>query len=450
MAKTKIKNGPKQAKPANAKRNYKEGRRKWGSIRTLPSGNFRAEYTGPDLRRHKAPHTFQWESSAQQWLKSERKLIEKGKWTAPDQRKVATQLTLREFGDDWLAADGREESTIDLYSTLLDKHVYPMLGARTLKSLGYVDVEAWHEWARKSVSRRPREQAYSVLRAMLNKAVKRGLIKRNPCTLENVIQSKADKPGLILTIEQLADVAEAMGSACDVARVRADTRAAVAAARAAGGSEKEARAARYRATQPALVAHGIGRPEWIALIALGCYCALRTAELQALRRSDLDLEHGVLRVNVAARFKRANKKAGTKGHWTDPGDPKAASFREVTIPPHILPLLHDHVELFVKPESDALVFQAQRAKHLSSTTFFHAWKAALKRAGAPDIPFHNLRHTGASLASQSGATLAEVMHRLGHRTPRTALIYQHSTMARQRDIAAEMSRRALDEDGAAA
>ena len=43
---------------------------------------------------------------------------------------------------------------------------------------------------------------------------------------------------------------------------------------------------------------------------------------------------------------------------------------------------------------------------------------------------HDLRHGGAVLAAQTGATLAELMARLGHSTPQAALGYQHAAQGR--------------------
>jgi hypothetical protein len=43
------------------------------------------------------------------------------------------------------------------------------------------------------------------------------------------------------------------------------------------------------------------------------------------------------------------------------------------------------------------------------------------------------------LAAATGATLAELMHRLGHSTAQAALIYQHATQDRDKAIAAALS-----------
>ena len=46
-----------------------------------------------------------------------------------------------------------------------------------------------------------------------------------------------------------------------------------------------------------------------------------------------------------------------------------------------------------------------------------------------------MRHTGGTLAAATGATLKELMARLGHSSPRAAMIYQHATRDRDRAIA---------------
>ena len=72
-----------------------------------------------------------------------------------------------------------------------------------------------------------------------------------------------------------------------------------------------------------------------------------------------------------------------------------------------------------------------------------AWHAGRAAAGPDDLKFHRLRHTRAALAAQSGATLADLMGRLGHTTPAMAMIYQHTAAQRDRLIADRLSQIAL-------
>lgn len=57
----------------------------------------------------------------------------------------------------------------------------------------------------------------------------------------------------------------------------------------------------------------------------------------------------------------------------------------------------------------------------------------------PDLHFHDLRHTGAVLGAATGATLAELMQRLGHTTAGAAMRYQHAASDRDAQIAEALS-----------
>jgi integrase len=80
---------------------------------------------------------------------------------------------------------------------------------------------------------------------------------------------------------------------------------------------------------------------------------------------------------------------------------------------------------------------------LRSSSFGSAvrWRVTVARLGLPEFHFHDLRHTGNTLAASSGASTRELMHRMGHSTMRAALIYQHATSVRDREIASAMDRR---------
>ena len=68
----------------------------------------------------------------------------------------------------------------------------------------------------------------------------------------------------------------------------------------------------------------------------------------------------------------------------------------------------------------------------------HIWIKALDGAGLPGLHLHDLRHTGNTMAAATGASLRELMERMGHTSTRAALIYQHATRERDEAIAAAM------------
>jgi hypothetical protein len=62
----------------------------------------------------------------------------------------------------------------------------------------------------------------------------------------------------------------------------------------------------------------------------------------------------------------------------------------------------------------------------------------VKKIGAEGLHFHDLRHTGNTLAAMTGASLRALMSRMGHDSMRAALIYQHRTQGADKKIADAM------------
>jgi integrase len=67
------------------------------------------------------------------------------------------------------------------------------------------------------------------------------------------------------------------------------------------------------------------------------------------------------------------------------------------------------------------------------------WSAAAIGIGMPGLHFHDLRHTGNTLAAQAGASLADLKARMGHDSARAAMIYQHATSKADHKIAAALT-----------
>jgi hypothetical protein len=59
----------------------------------------------------------------------------------------------------------------------------------------------------------------------------------------------------------------------------------------------------------------------------------------------------------------------------------------------------------------------------------------VEKLGKAGLHFHDLRHTGNTLAAQTGASTRDLMARMGHDSSQAALIYQHATTEADRAIA---------------
>jgi hypothetical protein len=92
----------------------------FGSLTRLPSGRYRARYTGPDGLRRSAPVTFATKTAAEDWLVRTRADMSRDQWTAPERGLV----TLAEYLADWL------DSRVDLRPTTLA--LYRQLSRRWL------------------------------------------------------------------------------------------------------------------------------------------------------------------------------------------------------------------------------------------------------------------------------------------------------------------------------
>ena len=172
-----------------------------------------------------------------------------------------------------------------------------------------------------------------------------------------------------------------------------------------------------------------------ARVHLAVFDSLRWGELAALRRCDMDFDKRTVRIGCQL--------TEISGHLTF-GPPKTqAGKRTVAIPDLIIPVIGWHLDNVTKPGDDALVFTSPTGKLLRHGLFrSRVWVKATHRVGLPGLHFHDLRHTGNMLAAATGATLRELMDRMGHSTTRAALIYLHGSDARQHEIAGVLSHQA--------
>ena len=169
------------------------------------------------------------------------------------------------------------------------------------------------------------------------------------------------------------------------------------------------------------------------MVLVAAYGGLRFGELTAHTQADLHLEDPNLpAVTVRKTMSRL------KGKWLI-GTPKTdAGMRTVTLPRFLHPLLEDHLERYVRGD-EAMVFATASGRPLARSNWTATFHRATHEIGLDDIHFHDLRHAAATAAVQTGATLKDTMARLGHASPRAALIYQHTAQDRDHAIAAALN-----------
>ncbi len=106
--------------------------------------------------------------------------------------------------------------------------------------------------------------------------------------------------------------------------------------------------------------------------------------------------------------------------------------RSVPIPEVIISIILWHLACFAEQGNEGLVFTSP-------------CREATTAHQLPAIHFHDLRHTGNTLAASAGASHRELMERMGHDSERAALVYLHSSEERQHQIADTLSKLATEE-----
>lgn len=358
------------------------GRRRFGRVRKLPSGRYQARYSSADGREHPAPDTFATKTAAERWLASVETDIARGHWVDPQTR----QLLLRGYAESWLAArPDLKIRTRELYQWLLRKYVLPQLGELPLDKITPTLVRGWHATLLREGSPTPARQSYALLRAVLNTAVADELIVRNPCLVRGAGVARSGERS-VATLPQIAALAEAVP------------------------------------------------PRYRMLILLAAWSGARWGELVALSRGRLDLDRGTMTID--------RQYVELEDNTLVLDTPKtAAGIRTVHIPPHLLDELREHLTAYPDPDGErSLVFTNALGGPLTRGGFRSTWVKARERVGLPEFRFHDLRHTGNTLAAATGASTKELMARMGHASMRAALVYQHASADRDAAIAAALSR----------
>jgi len=109
-----------------------------------------------------------------------------------------------------------------------------------------------------------------------------------------------------------------------------------------------------------------------------------------------------------------------------------------------VPDLRKHLDAL--PSDASLAFTSPEGTVLANSNFRRrVWLPALIAVGLSEIHIHDLRHTSNQFTADAGANPRELMARMGHDSPRAALIYMHSSDERQRALAEAVANAALSE-----
>jgi len=314
--------------------------------------------------------------------------VEAEKLTGPVADPRRGRKRLADFAERWLDtrlvnAKPLAPMTRQGYLGLLRRNIDSTIGQYELARATPSVVRDWYSkvTAAAAAGRDQAAKSYRFLRAILNTAVDDELIVRNPCRIRGGGAERADERPMID-----AELVFKLGDSIS-ARLRA--------------------------------------------LAIVGFVGLRTGELLGLRRCDVDLEDARLTVLVQAQQVVGQDRIVS-------GPKSGAGQRTVSLPRIVVEALEKQLANYGQPGETGVLFTGPRGEPITRALLSKEWQAARMAAHVPEgLRIHDLRHHAATLtARMPGITTKELMARIGHASPRTALIYQRATEQRDREIAA--------------
>lgn len=304
-----------------------------------------------------------------------------------------SELTVGEYMERWLTlvAGRLEESTLVDYGRVVRQTITRLIGETSLQKLTIDHVEYMLSEMKTKGGRTPsgrtKQYALQILSTALKAAIRKKLLAANPC--DGIEKPKARRRDMaVLDAKQ---------------------------------AEEFVRAAE--------------RHKLFAIYILALDTGARRGELLALKWSDINWQKATLSIDRAGALINGTRTV-IKGPKTAKGR------RQITLPQRTMAALRQHQKQQLASGRAGFdwVFCDDDGKHLIGTRITEGFKRILKWAGLPEIRFHDLRHTHASLLFAAGVHPKIVQERLGHATISVTLdIYSHLIPSMQLDIQQQLN-----------
>lgn len=302
-------------------------------------------------------------------------------------------LNLSQYLHRWLEDAARPSvrpRTYQLYKWLIDKHIAPRIGGVKLEKISPLHVYGLLSlMEQENCSARLRQMVFARLSRALKQAMRWGLIPRNVC-------DAVDKPKAPRKEFEVLDQVQV---------------------------QKFFKAAKGR--------------RLYALYVVAVTTGLRQGELLGLRWKDVNLISGTLAVR---QILQENNETGKLSF----AEPKSAKSRRcVDLPKIAVDALRKHrKKMFAEGHHASLVFCDTDGNPIRKSNLIRrSFKKILKHAKLPDIRFHDLRHTAATLLLAQGVHPKVVQERLGHSTVMLTLdTYSHVLPSLQKEATNKLNR----------
>lgn len=303
-----------------------------------------------------------------------------------------TQVTLTMFMESWLNSKelSRRARTVFLYRQIATQHILPILGQMKLQDIQPAHIKQLYDIKRREGrGARTVQLIHSTLFSVLKQAVKEGILGRNP-------SEAVDRPKVEQAEFQI-----------------------------------------FTETQARQFLTATAGSEFEALYYLALTTGMREGELLGLKWFDIDWEKSTLQVQ------RQLQQVEKKGYVFVPPKTKKGRRKiqlgEASIAQLMAQREHQKEAKAVagdRWQENELIFPTTIGTPLDNHRVTDEFKSILKKAGLPNIRFHDLRHTSISLLLDAGMPVNAVQGRAGHSKPSvTTDIYGHTTARGQEQAA---------------
>ncbi len=304
-------------------------------------------------------------------------------------QKTVNSIQSANFGqivDDWLRNKKLrvKESTLSRYKTIIDKHIYPLLGQYDISEVSTNIIQQYiNELICGGYSNKTVGDILTVIKSILKYATCKGLEHTCDLSIVNLKSQKSDIQTLTLFEQK---------KLCDYLITNIDNR-------------------------------NFG-------ILLCLYTGIRIGELCALKWSDIDIREKVLKIDKTMLRIQDNcskqKDCKTKVIITPPKSDD--SIRTIPIPNFLFTII-----LTQKRNPNAYILTGESNWFLEPRNMQYYFKTVLKECGIRDVKFHILRHTFATRCVENGFEIKSLSEILGHSSIKITLDrYVHSSMELKR------------------
>jgi len=342
-----------------------------GNLTQLPSGKWRGRLT---IQGRQISYSSRSIQEVKAWIRNTSEQIEQGLTYR------TAKMTVGEYLANWLASttNSIRSTTAYHYKSLSNKIIKSSLGDLLIKDLTAAHVQQLYDrWIQEGVHAPTIIKAHTVLHTALARAERTGLVIRNVAS-----QARPPKaPHKEMQIWSDLEVNRFLITARD--------------------------------------------DRFYALYYLALVTGMRQMELLGLKWQDLDQARGILHVS--------RQLARSGGRMVD--QKTKAAKRSIQVGAGTLKVLNEHYQEQSKERFEAsdqwretdLIFTSSIGTAVNYKNMLErSFKPLIKAAGVPEIRFHDLRHTAASLMLNQGVPIFKVSKILGHARPSiTSDIYGH-------------------------